>query len=331
MTSATNLIDGQWAHNAPTLNMLEAYYRILLILTGDLNSSIFGPFNDKSADDMGIIQQYLLGATAGTNRGVFMMGNGLVESGELRIRGYDNFGVDLVAPGYLVLSGNLNACADLTPRAPLTTNGDIYGVVNGCTFTNDVLATVGPDAVSSLQYPLFGAPPSEPYIAGVFKDAIAPNYWKSVVDGFDILSLRSRFCDADLGRLAYFYNAYSNIFGSICAVQGSPTVTLDTPNNDNGQKFVDFMTVRGNPLVKGSAVIAFGLPVQDRVSLKVFDVSGRLVRTLADGQLYKAGEHKLMWDGVDNHGRQVARGVYFASYTTERGVAKSSKITVVLQ
>jgi hypothetical protein len=309
--------------------MLEAYYRILMILTGDLNSSIFGPFNNKSADDEGIIQSYVLGATAGSNRGVFMQGNGLVESLDPD-PWLDNFGVSLAAPGYLVLSGNLNPCADLTPQASITTNGDVYGVVNGCTFTNDVLLTTGPDATPSLLYPNFGNPLNWPYIAGVYKAANAPNYWKSVVDGFDILSLRSRFCDADLGRLAYFYNAYKNIFGSICAVQGAPSVTLDVPQNDNGKLFVDFMTVKGNPLVKGSATIAFGLPVQDRVSLKVFDVSGRLVRTLAD-RTFTPGEHTLVWDGTDDHGERLARGVYFTRIQfASRGFEQTQK-TIVLK
>jgi len=34
------------------------------------------------------------------------------------------------------------------------------------------------------------------------------------------------------------------------------------------------------------------------------------VRNLADRQS-PAGEHEILWDGLDNAGRQVARGVFF--------------------
>ncbi len=43
--------------------------------------------------------------------------------------------------------------------------------------------------------------------------------------------------------------------------------------------------------------------------VKVFDVQGRLVRTLADGHL-EAGRHELRWTGRDDGGRPVASGVY---------------------
>jgi hypothetical protein len=43
----------------------------------------------------------------------------------------------------------------------------------------------------------------------------------------------------------------------------------------------------------------------------VFNVAGRLVRTLADGP-FAAGRHRRIWDGTDGRGNPVAAGVYFA-------------------
>ena len=43
--------------------------------------------------------------------------------------------------------------------------------------------------------------------------------------------------------------------------------------------------------------------------MKVYDVQGRLVRTLVDGNL-AAGRHELRWNGVDDTGRAVPSGVY---------------------
>jgi subtilisin family serine protease len=55
--------------------------------------------------------------------------------------------------------------------------------------------------------------------------------------------------------------------------------------------------------------IAFSIPVPGQVQLRVYDVRGRLVRTLVDRQ-YEAGEWSVSWDGRDDHGRTVASGTY---------------------
>ena len=60
--------------------MLEAYYKILLILTGDLNSGILGPFNDLGNNDVKMLQDFLLGATTNDHRGLWVEGDGFVES-----------------------------------------------------------------------------------------------------------------------------------------------------------------------------------------------------------------------------------------------------------
>jgi hypothetical protein len=59
--------------------------------------------------------------------------------------------------------------------------------------------------------------------------------------------------------------------------------------------------------------VTFGLPpaaATAPVSLCVFDVAGRLVRTLVDGYL-GAGRHRVTWEGDDDRGRRVAGGTYF--------------------
>jgi len=47
-----------------------------------------------------------------------------------------------------------------------------------------------------------------------------------------------------------------------------------------------------------------------RVSLKVFDVSGSLVRVLVDENQLK-GTYRVKWDGRDGWGQVVPAGVYF--------------------
>jgi agmatine/peptidylarginine deiminase len=54
----------------------------------------------------------------------------------------------------------------------------------------------------------------------------------------------------------------------------------------------------------------FELKYPDRVQLAVYDVRGRLVRRLVDGQR-PAGATEIDWDGRDDDGRPVPAGVYF--------------------
>lgn len=46
------------------------------------------------------------------------------------------------------------------------------------------------------------------------------------------------------------------------------------------------------------------------VSLKVYDLNGKLVRTLLDGDIQQNGYHEVSWDGRRDNGNQVASGVY---------------------
>ncbi len=52
------------------------------------------------------------------------------------------------------------------------------------------------------------------------------------------------------------------------------------------------------------------------VQVNVYDVAGRKLRTLAD-RLFPAGEQTLVWDGADDTGRKVSRGVYFVRSSTQ--------------
>jgi hypothetical protein len=331
---APSNVDGKWSFEGPSIGMLEAYYKVILLLTGDLNSGILGQFDDKSQNDVRMLREFMLGGTSSDHRGVWVEGDGFVEdtdqSGPDQADLLHNFfKTALRDPSYFAISNNDNQCADLQALAPITTNGDIYGVRNGCTFTDDV-QTPGVGGVPATLYSPNGTA-VPPLVAGVFHD-VNPGtgeFWQSLVDGWDIENLRSRFCDKSIGRLAYYYNALTNIFGKICPIAGNALITTDVPNNPSGDVFVDFMNLRNNPLVSGQATVDFGLAKADRVEVKVFDVSGRLVRTLADRQ-FAAGRHTLTWDGVDNDGRSVPRGVYFTQvkYVNSR-FTDAKKLTVL--
>jgi hypothetical protein len=66
-----------------------------------------------------------------------------------------------------------------------------------------------------------------------------------------------------------------------------------------------------NPVTKISFVVPDG---GANVSLRIFDLSGRLVRTLVDGH-EPAGTRTVTWQGQDDQGQPAASGTYFYQLT----------------
>jgi hypothetical protein len=59
-----------------------------------------------------------------------------------------------------------------------------------------------------------------------------------------------------------------------------------------------------------ATTVTFSLPVASNVTLRVFNVLGQEIATIADGA-FGAGTHAVLWDGRDGAGRVMASGVYF--------------------
>jgi hypothetical protein len=78
-----------------------------------------------------------------------------------------------------------------------------------------------------------------------------------------------------------------------------------------------------NPFLAGTS-IGYVVPEDGRVTLRIYDVSGRLVRTLVHGTV-PAGRNTAVWDGRDGDGQRLASGVYFYRLeTADRSLTKKS-------
>ncbi|RKZ13810.1 hypothetical protein DRQ53_12805 [bacterium] len=64
-----------------------------------------------------------------------------------------------------------------------------------------------------------------------------------------------------------------------------------------------------NPRVQ----LSFSLASPTLVHLKVYDMRGRLIKTVVSDNR-ATGQHAEIWDGDDENGRKVASGVYFARF-----------------
>ena len=65
-------------------------------------------------------------------------------------------------------------------------------------------------------------------------------------------------------------------------------------------------------------VIVFSLPRVQEASLRIYDLQGKLVRTLVQG-VQTAGRHEVTWQGRNESDGAVASGLYFYRLTTDAG------------
>jgi hypothetical protein len=107
---------------------------------------------------------------------------------------------------------------------------------------------------------------------------------------------------------SYTLTVSGGLANSIVPVQKAMAANLEAP-------LIFFLGQnRPNPFRAGTA-IDFGLTRTGPVDLRVFDVSGRVIRTLVNHSL-EAGKHAIEWGGESDQGARVPPGVYFCRLVT---------------
>lgn len=91
------------------------------------------------------------------------------------------------------------------------------------------------------------------------------------------------------------------------------TASTDVPS----PRFLQLAQNQPNPF-NPQTVIAFDLPREQPVQLRVYDVQGKLVATLLHGR-QAAGRHEVTWRGRDDQGNEAASGMYFYRLQTADG------------
>lgn len=103
-------------------------------------------------------------------------------------------------------------------------------------------------------------------------------------------------------------------------------VTLDVPENRELPSDFSFSQNYPNPF-NATTNLNFTIPMQNHVSVTVFNVLGEKVRTLADGTM-TAGSHYLFWDGRNDTGDDLTSGIYFCRFDTE-GYSRTIKLVLM--
>jgi len=75
---------------------------------------------------------------------------------------------------------------------------------------------------------------------------------------------------------------------------------------------LEFAGARPNPM-PGSGELEFDMPRSGYVKLQLYDLDGRRVKTIVDGEV-GAGHHAEIWDGRTDSGARVGAGIYWARF-----------------
>jgi hypothetical protein len=81
-----------------------------------------------------------------------------------------------------------------------------------------------------------------------------------------------------------------------------------------------------NPF-RGHIIMHYAVPVNTQVSIMIYDISGRLVRTLVN-QHQKPGYYQTSWDGKDDQHKSISAGVYFVHFESTQYQARHKLILV---
>ncbi len=107
--------------------------------------------------------------------------------------------------------------------------------------------------------------------------------------------------------------------------------TIVTGVEDEEADAVGFKNLLGrnypNPF-NPATTIEYTVAAGGKVNLSIYDVKGRLVRTLIRG-FKKTGSYETVWNGCDKRGREVSSGVYF--YRMKAGSYKETRKLVLLR
>ena len=115
---------------------------------------------------------------------------------------------------------------------------------------------------------------------------------------------------------------------------GQPESQLASDGNDLLEAVPETFELQQNypnPFNAGTT-ITFNVPANDAgsttVTLAIYDVQGRMIRTLAHGE-YDTGSHTFQWNGMTDEGNMAASGIYF--YRMIAGDFVESKRMVMLK
>ena len=291
------------------LTQITPYYKKIIWNSEELEDGTIGDGsgNPDKGDDFAFLFSFLNNSNKGP--GLYVSGDGIAQEwvssaspSATNLRSvYMNF--NLVSADHKTLGLGVN------PKAIGVAGGafahgsgpDTLITYGGCLGINkfDVLTPTG-TAVSQLRY---NNNPAYSAVVSQTTNNASNAQARVMVAGFSFDLIRDDRAGANGGimdRVHHLYDVITFLQNTVDEPTGAPPVGRRTSLAQNYP----------NPF-NPSTSIEFTVRDRTRVTLKVYDVSGQLVRTLLEGDRDAGTVHRVTWDGRNDAGESVSSGVYF--------------------
>lgn len=108
---------------------------------------------------------------------------------------------------------------------------------------------------------------------------------------------------------------------------GPPNTSVQDTSSDHGIHSFQLFQNYPNPF-NSSTIITYEIERRGDVTLKIYDILGREVRSLVNTP-QKSGNYPVIWDGKNNQGKEVGSGIYF--YQLRVGDYKNTRKLVLIK
>ena len=155
-----------------------------------------------------------------------------------------------------------------------------------------------------------GSAPVEGALVGVVQDETLIGRGYTNASGVANLTISELVSSNDVTITCTVHNGYP--------YRGTASVSTGIEEGSTGTlQGLQLAAPSPNPFA-AAASFSYSLASAGQASLEVYDVSGRLVRTLTSGE-QAAGTHSVVWQGVDGSGALVPNGMYIARLSSADG------------
>lgn len=286
------------------------------------------------------------------DKGLWLSGNGMANildrSGRIDnnnlLANFVGATVDGGGDSYRSITGDSSVCVRLDPSSvrdfPLS--GDSYTSVrgNGCPNLLDfnVVSPIG-DTNGNLEYVNQDAGGAVTQFASVSNDQTIDNpaNYRVLMDAFSLHFLRSTpdgwtgdDCGDDsaavLQRTADVFDWMGITGPALC---DPLEIIVAVPGGPAGAPSARTLLFQNSPNpFNPRTTVRYQVGEASHVKLRIYDVNGRLVRSLVDG-VQDAAQYNVTWDGIADDGAEVSSGVYWARMSTSTGFTASTKMVVL--
>jgi hypothetical protein len=125
----------------------------------------------------------------------------------------------------------------------------------------------------------------------------------------------------------YYWVQYVDIHGNLSEFSDEISLLNPTGVDQIAPATSEIYKNYPNPF-NPSTTISFTVPQSSTVSLSVYDLSGRLIRSLLSDESVDQGRHEVVWSGQDERGGSVPSGVYFYRLETG-GLSQTKRMSLV--